>query len=85
MLLQRAEEAGYKTLSEFVRGRLLDGRAPLTPRVMSLERAEIIRTLTLVGERLNLLAHLCAHDDVLRAESEGCLTTLRETIGSLAS
>src|ERR1700722_12843156 len=75
-LSRRAEEAGYKTLSEFVRGRLLDGKTPAS-RSMSLERAAIIRALTRVGERLNLLMHLCAHDDVLRVESEACLTALR--------
>jgi hypothetical protein len=47
------------------------GKAPAR-RAMSLERAHIIRALTRVGERLNMLTHLCAHDDVLRGESEVC-------------
>lgn len=77
------EEAGYKTLSDFVRGRLLDGKTPAS-RAMSLERAAIIRALTRVGERLNMLAHLCAKDDVLRVESEACLAVLRETIAGVS-
>jgi hypothetical protein len=82
-LSRRAEEAGYKTLSDFARERLLDGNTPAS-RAMSLERAQIIRALTRVGERLNLLMHLSAHDDVLRVESEACLTVLRETIESVS-
>lgn len=83
-LLARMEGAGFKTLADFVRGRLLDGNAPAS-RAMSFERAEIIRALTRVGERLNLLMHLCAHDDALRVESEACLRVLRETIESVRS
>lgn len=83
-LSRRAEEAGFKTLSDFVRARLLDGNVRAS-RAMSIERAKIVRELTCVGERLNLLAHLCAHDDALRVESEACLKVLRETIESVCS
>jgi hypothetical protein len=86
VLFMRAEEAGCKTLSDFVRARLLDGTSPsVSIRAMSIERAKIVRELTRVGERLNLLAHLCAHDDALRVESEACLRVLRETIESVCS
>jgi proline dehydrogenase len=84
-LSARAEEAGYKTVSDYARARLIGERsAPPSRRAMSLERAELIRALTRVGERLNLLAHLCAQNDALREESEACLSAVRASIASLA-
>jgi hypothetical protein len=83
-LAARADAAGYTTLSDFVRAQVLGG-AWGARRTMSAERAEVIRGLTVVGERLSMLARLCAHNEALWAESEACLAALRETIARVAS
>lgn len=80
-LSRRAAEAGYRTVTAFARARLLDENRA-RGLAMSEERAQCIRALSAVGERLSLLVALTRAYPAIHDELVACLAVVTRGIAA---